>query len=121
MSKEKQTIEEMAKIIREADVQYAKDRVKAIEHDLIEPIPPRGTYIASKLYDAGCRKQSEGCKFCGTPLYIKVVQNTMPLLAPLTRADELRYELLNLTGERYLLLEAKFCPICGAKMKGDDD
>ena len=62
--------------------------------------------------------KSEGCEFCGTTLYVKTVQHTMPLLAPITRADELRHELLNLTGEIYLPLEAKFCPVCGAKMKG---
>lgn len=74
--------------------------------------------VAKDLYNAGYRKQSEGCEFCGTTLYIKSVRHTMPLLAPITRADELRHELLNLTGEIYLPLEAKFCPVCGAKMKG---
>lgn len=73
---------------------------------------------AQKMYNKGYRKQSEGCCFCGTPLYVKTVQHTMPLLAPITRADELRHELLNLTGEIYLPIEAKFCPMCGAKMKG---
>lgn len=75
---------------------------------------------AKMIYNAGYRKQSEGCEFCGTTLYVKTVQHTMPLLAPITRADELRHELLNLTGEIYLPLEARFCPICGAKMKGGE-
>lgn len=70
------------------------------------------------LLEKSYRKRSEGCEFCGTPLYVKTIQYTMPLLAPITRADELRNELLNLTGERYLHLEAKYCPLCGAKMKG---
>lgn len=70
------------------------------------------------IEEQGYRKQSEGCEFCGTTLYVKAVQHTMPLLAPITRADELRHESLNLTGEIYLPLEAKFCPVCGKKMKG---
>lgn len=75
----------------------------------------------ANLEMAGYRKQSEGCGFCGTTLYVKTVQHTMPLLAPITRADELRHELLNLTGEIYLPLEAKFCPVCGAKMRKEDE
>lgn len=96
MSKEKQTIEEMAKIIREADVQYAKERVKAIEHDLIEPIPPRGTYIASKLYDAGYSKQSVGewkRDSCGNTKKCSICGETVTF-------------------------KSKYCPECGAKMKG---
>lgn len=57
---------------------------------------------------------SNCCDFCKTKLYIKVVQHTLPLLAPTTREEELRQELLNMTGEAYVLIEAKFCPICGA-------
>lgn len=108
MSREKQ-IEELAKVIDEyTEPLSARDIHKA---DFSEQ-------FAEALYNAGYRKQSEGCEFCGTTLYVKTVQHTMPLLAPITRADELRHELLNLTGEIYLPLEAKFCPICGAKMKG---
>ena len=105
MSKEKQ-IEEMATAIY-----YASKLPTMWREDAL--------IISKKLYNAGYRKQSEGCEFCGTTLYVKTVQHTMPLLAPITRADELRHELLNLTGEIYLPLEAKFCPACGAKMKGD--
>ena len=109
MSREKQ-IEELAKVIDEyTEPLSARDIHKA---DFSEQ-------FAEALYNAGYRKQSEGCEFCGTTLYVKTVQHTMPLLAPITRADELRHELLNLTGEIYLPLEAKFCPACGAKMKGD--
>lgn len=42
------------------------------------------------------------CNFCKSDLYIKTVQYTKPLLAPLTRAEELRQELSDLTGEVYL-------------------
>ena len=57
------------------------------------------------------------CNFCKADLYIKTIQYTKPLLAPVTRADELRQELLNLTGEIYLPLPHKYCPMCGEKIK----
>lgn len=60
------------------------------------------------------------CNFCKTQFYTKSIRNTMPLLAPITRADELRYELLNLTGEVYLPIETMYCPMCGEK-KGDNN
>ena len=59
------------------------------------------------------------CNFCKAQLYIKTVQHTMPLLAPITKADELRHELLNLTGEVYLPFEANYCPMCGKKTEGE--
>lgn len=58
------------------------------------------------------------CNFCEKEFYIKTVQHTMPVLAPITRADELRHELINLTGEIYLPIEAIYCPMCGEK-KGE--
>ena len=36
------------------------------------------------------------CNFCKSDLYIKTVQYAKPLLAPLTRVEELRQELLDL-------------------------
>lgn len=53
------------------------------------------------------------CRFCNAEIYIKTIQYTAPSLAPLTRAEALRQELLNLTGEVYLRLPNKFCPMCG--------
>ena len=58
------------------------------------------------------------CNFCNDELYIKTVQYIKPLLAPLTRAEELRQQLQDLTGEVYVRLPNKFCPICGEK-KGE--
>lgn len=58
------------------------------------------------------------CNFCNDELYIKTVQYIQPLLAPLTRAEELRRQLQDLTGEVYVRLPNKFCPMCGEK-KGE--
>lgn len=60
---------------------------------------------------------SNGCNFCNKPLYVKVTRYTAPLAAALTRADELRQALLNLTGEEYVQIEAVYCPICGRQIK----
>ena len=56
------------------------------------------------------------CNFCKADLYIKTVQYTKPLLAPLTRTEELRQELLDLTGEVYLQIQNEYCPMCGEKI-----
>lgn len=55
------------------------------------------------------------CNFCKAPIYIKTTQYSAPLLAPTTRAEELRQELLNITGEVYLPLPNEYCPMCGEK------
>ena len=60
------------------------------------------------------------CNFCDVDVYMKTVQYSAPLLAPLTRAEALRQELLNLTGEVYLLLPHNYCPICGEKIDGGE-
>jgi endogenous inhibitor of DNA gyrase (YacG/DUF329 family) len=53
------------------------------------------------------------CPFCGKPLYIKIKRYTKPLLAPLTPAAALRDELIDITGEDYVPIQAVYCPICG--------
>ena len=57
------------------------------------------------------------CNFCKADLYIKTVQHTRPLLAPLTRAEELRQELLGLIGEAYLQIQNEYYAMCGAHTK----
>lgn len=63
------------------------------------------------------------CNFCKSDLYIKTVQYTKPLLAPLTKSEELRQELFDLTGEVYLQIQNEYCAMCGEKIvknkKGD--
>jgi endogenous inhibitor of DNA gyrase (YacG/DUF329 family) len=55
----------------------------------------------------------KACPFCGKPLYIKIKRYTKPLLAPLTPAAALRDELIDITGEDYVPIQAVYCPICG--------
>ena len=57
------------------------------------------------------------CNFCNAQLFVKTVKHTPSILAPLTRAGELREELENLTGEMYALLPNLYCPMCGAKVR----
>lgn len=61
------------------------------------------------------------CNFCNTDLYIKTVQYAAPLLMPLTREDALRQQLESLTGEVYLKVQNKYCPMCGAKIEGEQN
>jgi hypothetical protein len=55
------------------------------------------------------------CSFCNTQIYCKVTRYARPVAAPLTKAEELRHQLLDLTGEEYVLVAAPFCPMCGEK------
>ena len=57
------------------------------------------------------------CEYCNQEFYIKTTQVIAPLTAPLTREQELRDELVNLTGEVYLPISISFCPICGEKIE----
>lgn len=57
------------------------------------------------------------CRYCNQDFYIKTTQFLAPLTAPLTREQELRDELANLTGEVYLPVPISFCPVCGEKIE----
>ena len=57
------------------------------------------------------------CEYCNQEFYIKTTQVIAPITAPLTREQELRDELVNLTGEVYLPISISFCPICGEKIE----
>lgn len=62
------------------------------------------------------------CNFCNVQIYCKVKRYMRPVAAPLTAADELRHRLLDLTGEEYVLVATRFCPMCGApkEVEGND-
>ena len=54
---------------------------------------------------------------CSTKIYIKTIRYTKPNLAPLTRAEEVRQKLIEMTGEDFVEIEAKYCPFCGKKLE----
>ena len=56
------------------------------------------------------------CNFCKADLYIKTIQYTKPLLAPMTKTEKLRQELIDLTGEVYLQIPNEYCAMCGDKI-----
>ena len=56
------------------------------------------------------------CVFCNTELFFKVNSGLKPVLAPLTHQEELEQELENITGETYVKLNAKYCPMCGKEL-----
>jgi hypothetical protein len=57
------------------------------------------------------------CNFCNNDIYIKTIMYTKSsILAPNTRAEELKQQLEDLTGEVYLQLPNKFCPMCGGRI-----
>lgn len=58
-------------------------------------------------------EHNSGCAYCKAELYIKARVYTKPILVPLTHEQELMDELLELTGETFVPLEQKFCPMCG--------
>lgn len=52
------------------------------------------------------------CEYCNATYYVEVQQLAKPLLAPLTHIEEIRQELINITGINYLRIKAKYCPMC---------
>lgn len=61
------------------------------------------------------------CPFCEKPIYIKVKRYMKPILAPASLAGELRDKLSDITGEEYMQIDAKYCPICGRLLDCNSD
>lgn len=66
------------------------------------------------------KQKTNKCRYCDVPVYIKTVQYTAPVMAPLTEVQALRDKLLDKTGEVYLQIPKRFCPVCGREIGGDD-
>jgi len=59
------------------------------------------------------------CEYCNAIYYVEVEQLMKPILAPLTHAEEIRQELINITGMNHLRIKANYCPMCGRELKED--
>ena len=57
------------------------------------------------------------CNFCNTDIFIKTIQYSMPMLAPATEVEALRQKIQNMTGEAFVILPKRYCPMCGAKLE----
>lgn len=107
MNKEKQQIEEMAKVIAS---------VPPIEFPIGSRKQGRHIYTATKiaehLYNADYRKQSEGewveKAKCGVSIKGYMVCSVCDVMIPACDAD----------GDYYCLSRLDYCPRCGAGMKG---
>lgn len=56
---------------------------------------------------------------CSTKIYIKTMRYAKPFSMPLTREEEVRQKLIELTGEEFVNIDAIFCPFCGKKLEGE--
>ena len=56
------------------------------------------------------------CNFCNADIFIKTISYSMPILAPATEVEALRQEIQNKTGETFVILPKRYCPMCGAKL-----
>lgn len=57
------------------------------------------------------------CEYCNAELFFKVKSYLKSVLAPLTYQEKLEQELENITGEIYVKLNAKYCPMCRKKAR----
>lgn len=64
-------------------------------------------------------EREKGCEYCNTTLYIRAERTLLPVMAPLTYADALEHELINITGKDYVPTEKRYCHMCGRKLKED--
>ena len=57
------------------------------------------------------------CNYCKATFYIKVTKYMKSFAAPLTKAEALRQQLEDLTGEQFVIIQNEYCPMCGERVK----
>ncbi len=67
------------------------------------------------------KREKSKCRYCDVPVYFKTVQYTAPIMTPLTEVQALRNKLLEKTGEVYLEIPKRFCPVCGREIGGNEN
>lgn len=115
---------EIEKTIHERAVESVITRIKEKKHYFsIHPKPKTERQIAVQTYILkALREKAErekGCEYCNTTLYIRAERTLLPVMAPLTYADALEHELINITGKDYVPTEKRYCHVCGRKL-GED-
>ena len=56
------------------------------------------------------------CNFCNADIFIKTIQYSKPILAPASEVGVLRQKIQDMTGEAFVILPKRYCPMCGAKL-----
>lgn len=62
------------------------------------------------------KRMKNECEYCKVDIFIKVKKYMKSALAPVTNIEELQEEIEDKTGEMYIILPKKFCPVCGRKL-----
>ena len=57
------------------------------------------------------------CNFCNTEIFIKTILYSEPILTPATEVGVLRQKVQSMTGETFVILPKKYCPMCGVRLK----
>ncbi len=57
------------------------------------------------------------CNFCGLDIYLKIRQALRPVLAPTTQEMAIEQEVIEKTGWRYIMIQNRYCPMCGKKVR----
>lgn len=60
------------------------------------------------------------CEYCNAKIFVQIKRYTKPLLAPLTKVEQLENELINKTGLQYIQILNNYCPMCGKKLKEEN-
>jgi len=100
------------------DIEQARKEYKITLSDRQDGIREEAQNILELLDKEKSNKQEANkmCEFCNAKVYVKTQKIMKNILAPLTHTEELRQELEDLTGERYLEVKANYCFMCGRKL-----